>query len=225
MKALLRCSNPELAAAPIDNVIDLAREAGLMKILGQWVMNEACTQFKKWKDNGLTNARMCVNLCSDELIDPETPKMIDEILTKTALQPGDLEIELTERQALEVEKKGMESLQVIRSRGIAIALDDFGTGYSALSYLRNLPVSAVKLDKSFLVGIPEDRQGCAVIKAILALSHALGLEVAAEDVETEDQASLLKAYNCTTLQGFLISRPLSAEDMTAWLFGKSKTIH
>lgn len=217
VEALLRCSSPTFSGYPMDLIVDLALEIGLMKNLSFWVLREACAQMRKWKDSGLPDLQMCVNLCSQDLTDPETPVYIDALIAEMALKPGDLEIELTERQALDVEKNGLSVLNALRSRGISIALDDFGTGYSALSYLRNLPVTAVKLDKSFLAGIPHDPQGSAVIKAIMDLSLALGLEVIAEGVETTEQAAFLKEYNCTALQGFLISKPLSATDMTAWL--------
>jgi diguanylate cyclase (GGDEF)-like protein/PAS domain S-box-containing protein len=225
MEALLRCSNRFFAGWPIENVIHLAIEAGVMKNLSFWVLREACAQMRKWKDHGLSNLKMCVNLCSQDLTDHTTPDYIEALISEMTLQPGDLEIEITEREALNVEKHGLAILHALRSRGISIALDDFGTGYSALSYLRNLPVTAVKLDKSFLVGIPDDAQGCTVIKAIMDLSRALGLEVIAEGVETASQAAFLKEFHCTALQGFLVSRPLPAEGMTVWLLGGDRTVH
>jgi diguanylate cyclase (GGDEF)-like protein/PAS domain S-box-containing protein len=225
MEALLRCSSPVFAGRNIDEVINLAIDAGLMKNLSFWVLRETCAQMRKWKESGVSDAKLCVNLCSQDLTDSETPDYIDSLISEMALQPSDLEIELTERQALDVEKYGVAILDTLRSRGIGIALDDFGTGYSALSYLRNLPVTAVKLDKSFLDGIPHNVQGSAVIKAIIDLSQALGLEVTAEGVETDEQAVFLKENNCTALQGFLISKSLRADDMTAWLLDANKTVH
>lgn len=225
MEALLRCSSSALAAYPVETVINLALEAGLMKNLSFWVLRETCAQMRKWKESGMTDLKLSVNLCSHDLVSQETPAYIDAVISEMGLAPTDLEIELTERQALEVENNGMSVLLALRERGISLALDDFGTGYSALSYLRNLPVTAVKLDKSFLDGIPFDAQGCAVIKAVLDLAHALGLEVVAEGVETSEQAAFLKTHNCNSLQGFLISRSLSAEDMTAWLRERNRTLH
>ena len=159
------------------------------------------------------------------MTDRETPDYIDALVFEMALQHSDLEIELTERQALEIEKYGLPILNALRARGIGIALDDFGTGYSALSYLRNLPVTAVKLDKSFLIDIPQNAQGRAVIRAVIDLSQALGLEVIAEGVETDEQAAFLKESNCTSLQGFHISRSLTADRMTAWLLDGNRTAH
>ncbi|MDB5854007.1 MAG: hypothetical protein JWR22_2048 [Herminiimonas sp.] len=225
LEALLRCSNPFFSSWPVEDVVNLAIEAGLMKNLSFWVLREACEQMRKWKDDGISDMKMCVNLCSQDLTDRATPDYIEALIAETRLQPGDLEIELTERQALDIEKHGLEVLHALRSRGMSIALDDFGTGYSALSHLRNLPVTAVKLDKSFLIGIPGDVQGCTVVRAVMDLSRALGLEVVAEGVETADQAAFLKEYDCTSLQGFLVSHPLRAEDMTTWLFDGGKTVH
>lgn len=119
----------------------------------------------------------------------------------------------------------MSILNALRSRGIRIALDDFGTGYSALSYLRNLPVNAVKLDKSFLIDIPHDAQGRAVIKAVVDISRALGLETIADGVERKEQAAFLRENNCTGLQGFLVSHPLPAGEMTSWLKGNDGIRH
>jgi diguanylate cyclase (GGDEF)-like protein/PAS domain S-box-containing protein len=225
MEALLRCSSPAFSGYPTEDIINLALEAGLMKRLGFWILREACAQMRQWNEKGLSNLIMCVNLSAQELSDQETPGYIDALIAEMGLPPKALEIEVTERQALDVEKYGVPILNTLRSRGIKIALDDFGTGYSALSYLRDLPVTGVKLDKSFLVGIPHDIQGCAVIKAVMDLAHALGLEIIAEGVETEEQAAFLKEFNCTALQGFLISQPLSAIEMTTWLEHEVRTVH
>lgn len=225
MEALLRCSSPAFAGHTTEEVVSLATSAGLMKNISFWVLREACAQIRSWKDQGLPAVKVSVNLCSQDLTDRETPDYIDSLMSEMSLHPTDLEIELTEREALEVEKHGIAILDMLRARGISIALDDFGTGYSALSYLRNLPVTAVKLDKSFLVDIPHNDQGCAVIKAVMHLSQALGLEVIAEGVETDEQAAFLKENHCTALQGFLISRPLAPHDMTTWLRNGYGTLH
>lgn len=225
MEALLRCSNQTLRDHAIDNVIDLAIESGLMKKISYWVLHEACSQLRRWKDSGLPVFRMAVNVCVLDLTDPDFPGIIDAVLAETGLRPHDLELEMTERGALEVENRGVMILNALRSRGIDVTLDDFGTGYSALSYLRNLPVTIVKLDKSFLIDIPHDTQGSAIVKAVIDLSRGLGLQVIAEGVETEAQATLLKDYNCTGLQGFLITKPLPAAAMTAWLAAGNGTAH
>jgi EAL domain-containing protein (putative c-di-GMP-specific phosphodiesterase class I) len=225
MEALLRCSNPLFSGYPVERIVDLAIESGLMKSLSFWVLRETCVQLSKWREEGLTDLTVCVNMCAHELRDQELPEHIDALLWEMELAPTNPEVEITERQALDIEKYGLSILNSLRSRGIRIALDDFGTGYSALSYLRNLPVNAVKLDKSLLIGIPHDAQGRAVIKAVVDISHALGLETIAEGVETEAQAAFLRQNNCTGLQGFLVSHPLSAGDMASWLRGNNGIRH
>jgi len=222
LEALLRCANPLFKGYSIERLVDLAMEAGLMKTLSMWVLEEACRQLRKWKDLDLIGLKICVNLSSEDLTDPELPTFIDGVLERADLQGSDLEIEITERQAVDVEIHGVNVLHALRSRGISVDIDDFGTGYSALSYLRNLPVTGVKLDKSFLVGVPGQAQGCSVVKAVMDLSRALNLEVVAEGVETDEQADFLRSNHCNTLQGFLLSKPLSADDMTSWLLAKAK---
>jgi diguanylate cyclase (GGDEF)-like protein/PAS domain S-box-containing protein len=217
VEALLRCSNPRLSRHSIEYVITLAAEAGLMQRIGAWVVRDACTQLSKWKKMGLSGISMCVNLCSRELANLQTADMVRDILHELGLQSGDLKIEVTERQAIEVERYGVNTLNALREQGVGIALDDFGTGYSALSYLSDLPVNALKLDKSFLQGIPQDSQKCAVAKAIISLATTLGLEVTAEGVESNEQLEFCRREQCSSVQGFIFSRPLDERNMTDWL--------
>lgn len=194
-----------------------------MRSLSLWILKESCLQLRKWKDSGMTELKICVNLCSDDLVDPAMPGQIDAILAEAGLQGTDLEIDITERQALEVEQHGIDILHALRSKGIGIDIDGFGTGYSALSYLRNLPITTVKLDKSLLGRVPEQAQDCSVIKAMMDLSRALELKVVAEGIETSEQARFLKQNDCHTLQGYWLSRPLKADEMTAWLIDRTQT--
>lgn len=217
IEALLRCSNATLRNHPVDSLIDLAISAGLMQTLSLWVLHTACEQLRQWQDRGFGEFTICVNLCSCDLTDPAIPDVINSILSMSALQSHHLELEITERQALDIEMHGLSVLERLHARGIRLVLDDFGTGYSALSYLTRLPVSAIKLDKSFLEGIPDSAQGSAVVKAVMHLSHALGIDIVAEGVENDRQAAFLEANNCTAIQGFLVTRPLTAEGMGHWL--------
>jgi diguanylate cyclase (GGDEF)-like protein/PAS domain S-box-containing protein len=225
VEALLRSTHPVIAPYPMDAVVDLAVELGLMKNLSYWVLRQACSQLRQWKEQGLPPMKMAVNLCSQDMADAETPGYIDALLAELGLSHSELDIEITERQALDIEKNGLSILRMLRDRGIGIALDDFGTGYSALSYLRDLPVTAVKLDKSFLVGIPQHEQGAEVVSAVMALSHALGLEIIAEGVETEAQFAFLQAHHCDVMQGFLISEALAADAMADWLAHADANVH
>jgi diguanylate cyclase (GGDEF)-like protein/PAS domain S-box-containing protein len=217
MEALLRCSSPALSSYPIDYVISLARDAGMMPRIGAWVLMEACSQARRWQDMGLKKLRMCINLCTRELTDPAIVGLIDSILRQTGLTPDALEIEVTERQIMDSKDQGVASLAQLRSRGSLVAIDDFGTGYSSLSYLRWLPVDALKLDKTFLSAIPYDPQSCAIAKIVIELAVSLNLEVIAEGVESVEQVDFLVSEKCHQLQGYYFSKPLDADAMTAWL--------
>lgn len=225
MEALLRCTHPELVSYPIEGVIKLALDSQLFGDLSYWVLNEACVQMRKWKDIGFTGLVMSVNVCPQDLRHPDAPGRMNEIIRKTGLESKDVQIEITEQQALRAEQRGTASLGAFREKGIGIALDDFGTGFSALSYLRDLPVTKVKLDKSFLDQVPTDISRCAVVKAVIDLSKALGIEIIAEGVETHEQAAFLDRYSCTALQGYLISKPLQPEPMTTWLLSRRLERH
>lgn len=217
IEALLRCTNPAFEHSPIEDVIELADESGLMKELSYWVMDEACRQLVKWRNLGLARGKMCINLCASDLTDPDFPGIFDILLSGAGVDPSEIEIEITEREALDVEQRGIGVLTALRSRGAELVLDDFGTGYSALSYLRDLPVTCVKIDKSFFTHIPDNLQSCAIVSAIINLASALGLLVVAEGVETEAQAAFLTSIKCDAMQGYLVSPPLPAAAMTAWL--------
>jgi diguanylate cyclase (GGDEF)-like protein/PAS domain S-box-containing protein len=217
LEALLRCNNPMLATYPIGHVIDLAIEAGLMPKIGAWILMEACRQTRKWQAAGLPHIRLCVNLCTRELTDPEIIHQIDTTLDRSGLPPDHLEIEITERQIFDSKEQGVMILKELHSRGATIAIDDFGIGYSSLSYLRRLPVDSLKLDKSFLDSVPFDQQSCAIAKSIINLAHSLNLDVVAEGVESSEQQDFLRRENCQQMQGYFISRPLDAAAMTIWL--------
>ena len=222
IEALLRCTHPAFAHSPIEFAINLAKESGLMKGLSYWIMEEACKQLVDWKKQGLWSLKMCVNLCAGDLTDPDFPAIFDRVLAEAGADPNQIEFELTEREALDIEKHGIGILMTLRSRGAGLVLDDFGTGYSALSYLRDLPVTCVKIDKSFFADIPHNLQSCAVVSAVKNLSSALGLEVVAEGVETEQQLAFLNSIECDAMQGFLVSPPLPPAAMSAWLASRTQ---
>lgn len=174
-------------------------------------------QARKWQDMGFDSLKTSVNLCARELVDEKTPQAMDDILVETGIDPMDLEIELTERQALEAWEGGVCNLEELRSWGISIALDDFGKGYSALSLLRSLPINRVKLDQVFLRGVPDDESSCTVVRSLVTLACALNIEVVAEGVETAEQAEFLCDIKCSAMQGFFYTASMSAEAATQWL--------
>jgi diguanylate cyclase (GGDEF)-like protein/PAS domain S-box-containing protein len=221
LEALLRCDNALLSTYPIDHVIALAREAGLMPRIGAWVLAQACTQARQWQDAGLPHIRVCVNICTRELMDPEICRQIGMTLERSGLQPGHLEIEVTEAQLFDSKEQGVANLKALRARGTLIAIDDFGSGYSSLSYLRWLPVDSLKLDRTFLPSVPQDAQGSAIARGVINLAHSLKLDVIAEGVESAEQVEFLRKERCEQLQGYYFSRPLDAAAMTSWLMKRS----
>jgi diguanylate cyclase (GGDEF)-like protein/PAS domain S-box-containing protein len=217
-EALLRFESPHLSARGTEYVVNLGVEIGLMSEIGLWVMRKACQQLRAWRDIGYPDLKMSVNLCAQEITHPEVVGAIDKILSATKVEPGDLKLEVTERDLISAGKDGYDMLEKLRERGFPLALDDFGTGFSSLSYLQNMPITGLKLDRSFLHDVPYDARSCAITRTILSLARTLDLSVVAEGVEEADQAEFLRGGDgCTSLQGFLFSKPLSADKATAWL--------
>lgn len=216
VEVLLRFNSQQLAALPVFDLITLATESGLMPDISFWVLREAAQQARKWQQSGLPQLKLCVNFCSRELMDPRTPQRIEAVLNDTGVSPDHLEIEITERQAIEIGKVGVEILQRMRNYGITLALDDFGTGYSALSYLTALPVNTVKLDQTFLNDVPFNKQKTMITSAIIKLIQALQLRIVAEGVESSEQVDFLRQASCSAQQGYFYTQPLTADEMTAW---------
>lgn len=222
VEALLRCQDPVLASQNIGAVIALATESGLMPEIGIWVMAEACAQNKRWQDAGLPRIKICVNLCSRELLIPELAENVKDILDHSNLSPNDLEVEITERDIFDSEGRSSTTVAALRALGISVAIDDFGAGYSVLGRLRSLPIDKLKLDQSFLRQIPEDQESCAIVSAMIGLAHTLKLGVIVEGVESAEQAAFFERQHCETLQGNYFSPPLKVGAMTDWL---SRQLH
>jgi len=221
MEALIRFPGTMLASCPVDYVIELAKEIGLIVGIGSWVFREACSELSSWRAAGVIDVKMAINTCANELLQPEYLHNIDAAVSEFCLSPADIEIELTEREAIEVERNGI-ILHTLRARGFSLSLDDFGTGYSSLSYLRSLPVTILKLDKSFLRDVPGVDAANAVTRTVVALARELRLGVTAEGVENQQQADFLLDVDCTTFQGFLFSTPLNADQALAWLIDEKR---
>jgi len=216
MEALLRVPG-RLAAHPVEYIIELAQESGMLPDLGAWVFRQACGQLRRWREAGLSELRICINTCAKELLDPGYLDRTERALRDCRLEPCEVEVELTERDAIELERNGSNVIKRLRQRGFLLSLDDFGTGYSSLSYLRTLPVTTIKLDKSFLHGVPDNDDANAVARSVIQLAHNLRLDVIAEGVESQEQAHFLEALGCGALQGHLYSVALPADGATAWL--------
>lgn len=217
IEALLRCSNQTLAALKVDELIDLAREMRLSQPISEWVIREAVLQLQFWKELGVGPFKISINICPPELKDDAWLQRMLQLIVDAGVDMSDIEVEVTERLAMDFEPNGLSGVNRLRENGISIALDDFGMGYSSLAYLTRLPIDTLKLDQEFLRNVPHHPQSCNLAHGLIRLALQLGLEVVAEGVESQEQADFLRDAHCTALQGFLISRPLTAQEMTEWL--------
>ncbi len=206
-EALVRWQHPQLGLIPPDRFIPLAEETGLIQALGRWVLRSACHQAQLWQERGIP-LRVAVNLSGQQIVHGDIVETVREVLAETGLDPHWLELEITEGFVLSHAEAGIHTLQRLKALGISLAIDDFGTGYSSLSYLKRLPVDRLKIDRSFVQGVPDDRNDAAIVTTIIAMARSLGLEVIAEGVETAAQLEFLREQRCDEYQGYLLGRPL-----------------
>lgn len=211
VEALLRWHHPTRGMVPPDQFIPLAEESGLINEIGNWVLHQACRQAKQWLDSGYP-IRVSVNLSCIQLQQENIVELVRDSLRQANLPACYLELELTESCLLTEFERSARSLRKLRLLGVSLAMDDFGTGYSSLSYLKRLRLHRLKIDRSFVTGLPADQGDMAIVSTIVAMARSLGLEVVAEGVETEQQRNSLLQLGCDEYQGFLFSKPLSACD-------------
>ncbi len=211
-EALLRWTHPKLGAIPPSRFVAVAESTGLIEQLGEFILRRATVFGSRWP--GQTIA---VNISPAQLRNPTFADRVFAILAETGMRPTDLEMEITEGILLDDENIASEAIARFREAGIRIALDDFGTGYSSLNYLKRYPVDRIKIDRSFVSQLSSTAATNAIVQAMVTLAHALGIEVTAEGVETDEQFAVLSAMGCNTFQGFLLSRPLTTGDMEARL--------
>ena len=217
MEALLRWVEPDLGFVPPDEFIPLAEEIGCISKIGRWVLLDACRQNKEWQDRGLNSVPVSVNVSSRQFSDTDLLEVVTEVLQETGLEPQWLELEITESAMLEDEVTTTQTLKLIRERGIRVSLDDFGTGFSSLSYLRRLSLDTLKIDRSFVMDLPDDDDAKGIFEAIIVMAHVLGLVVIAEGVETEEQRDFLHSIDCDEIQGYLISKPVPPDEFAHFL--------
>lgn len=210
-EALIRWAHPELGLISPDRFLPVAEDTGLIGKIGEWTIREASQQLQRWHDDG-HRVRVAVNLSPTEFRARTVAAFLRKELEDKTFPPGALEMEFTETVALENVEQTIEELQEIHEMGLRIAVDDFGTGFSSLTYLKKFPVNSVKIDREFVMSIPHNSDDAAIVSAILAMGKSLDLEVVAEGVETEAQLNFLRERNCEYVQGYLISRPLPAEE-------------
>lgn len=213
MEALIRWFHPKKGMISPARFIPLAEETGLIISIGTWVIEEACRQNKQWQTKGLSKVPVSVNISGLQLETKDFERNLVRILEDTQITPEYLQIEITESSIMESIDHNVEVLNRLRNLGIKILLDDFGTGYSSFSYLQKLPIDTIKIDKSFVNEINRIKEDSLLIGDIISIAHKLNMDVVAEGVETQEQFEYLKNNNCDKIQGFLLSKPLSAEEM------------
>jgi PAS domain S-box-containing protein len=208
VEALLRWPSWEFGTVNPSEFIPLAEEVGLIESLGEWALREACAQCRRWRDEGVTEPRVAVNVSSRQLRRADLPETVARALSEFDVPPTDLELEITESALLGDEPEILEILESLKRLGVRVALDDFGTGYSSLSHLARFPIDTLKIDRSFVREIGRESQSGAIIAAVVAMAHRLGLEVVAEGVETAEQEAFLRDEGCDALQGYRVGRPV-----------------
>jgi diguanylate cyclase (GGDEF)-like protein len=224
VEALARWTDPELGSVGPDQFIPLAEDSGLIVALDSWVMRTACEQAKAWSDSGLLPVRMAVNVSGRHFHHARLIETVADVLWQTELDPGRLELEVTESVAVEEEHDNRLALEELRTLGVAVAIDDFGTGYSVLSRLRYFPLDRLKIDRAFVAEVPGKAADGAIVVAMIAMAHALGLEVVAEGVETAAQRDFLIQSGCDLGQGYLFARPLRPADLALLLADPSSSL-
>jgi len=216
VEALIRWRHPRRGLVPPLEFIPLAEERGLIIPIGEWVLRSACAQASAWHGAGLDKITVAINMASPSFKQLDLMTVVADALEKSGLEPGYLELEVTESIMMHDMEAVLTMLKKLKGIGIHLSIDDFGTGYSSLSYLQRFPLDALKIDRSFVSNI-EKPEGSAIALAIMALAKSLNLKVIAEGVETEHQVRILREHGCEFMQGFLFSRPVPAEEMTRLL--------
>jgi diguanylate cyclase (GGDEF)-like protein/PAS domain S-box-containing protein len=218
-EALIRWNHPVFGEIPPDRFIPLAEDNGMILQLGDWVLQEACRQMREWQDSHAPFGPLSVNLSGSQLRQTQLVERIAGTLSDFGLAATSLQLEITESFIMTQAEEALLILHELKKLGLQLAIDDFGTGYSSLSYLKRLPLDILKIDKSFVRGLPGDPDDAAITRAIIALGRSLQMTVIAEGVETKAQELFLTSEGCEQIQGYVISRPLSAESFAANFLG------
>ena len=216
-EALIRWRHPRRGLIPPAKFIPLAEEISLIVEIGEWVLRTACRQAVAWQKEGLRLRGVAVNLSAIQLESETFVDSVERILAETGARTEAIEFELTESMVLRNPDRSVVTLNRLRQLGIRLALDDFGTGYSSLSYLKRLPVDSLKIDRGFVEGLPDGADDAQIVRMIVALAKSVRLEVVAEGIETEAQREFLTQLGCEFLQGYLIAKPLPADEFRAFL--------
>jgi EAL domain-containing protein (putative c-di-GMP-specific phosphodiesterase class I) len=216
VEALVRWKHPRHGLVLPMEFIPLAEETGLIIPMGRWILEEACRQARRWREQSLPHT-VCVNLSARQFQHPKLVEEVGEVLRDVGLDPRNLMLEITESTLVEDIQSATATLQQLRDLGVKLAVDDFGTGYSSLSYLKRFPVDFLKIDLSFVENLETDPADRVIVSAVINLAHALGMKVTAEGVETAGQLAQLTSMGCDMAQGFYFSKPLPSEAISSLL--------
>lgn len=214
MEALIRWFSPILGFVSPDQFIPYAEKSGLIIPIGKWVLEEACRAKTEWKNMGFDNVKISINMSPVQFNRQDMVSILKEIINAYQVNPENLEIEITESAIMNDVALSTQKLQAMRDFGLHISIDDFGTGYTSLNHIKIFPVDYLKIDRSFITGIPQKQADMAIIQCIVDLSHKLGVKVVAEGIETSEQLEFLASIGCDIAQGYLFARPLDKEAMT-----------
>ncbi|MBK6649735.1 MAG: EAL domain-containing protein [Betaproteobacteria bacterium] len=217
VEALLRWRHPVEGLIPPDIFIPVAEDSGLIESLGAWVLASSCQQLKEWTETGLTQLTMAVNISALQFRKPGFVASVREAIQLSGIDPRRIELEITETLLMHPLQELDDRLDELAAMGMSFSLDDFGTGYSSLGYIKRLPISRIKLDKSFVTDLPGNSEDEAVARATLSIAKDLGMKTVAEGVETTTQRDYLVSSGCDYLQGYLFARPMQAEDLRQWM--------
>jgi diguanylate cyclase (GGDEF)-like protein/PAS domain S-box-containing protein len=224
VEALVRWHHPTRGLVPPSEFIPLAEERGMIVALGHAVFQAGCRQIQAWRAAGVPVPTVAINLSARQFADVQLLARLQSEMQRYGVQPADLEVELTESTLMADPQRAKQVLDDMSAMGLRIAIDDFGTGYSSLSYLKRFPADEVKIDRSFVNGLPDDGDDATITQAVIAMAHSLGLRVVAEGVETSGQLTALRRMQCDEVQGFLFAKPMAAEDLVAWLEGRNRAM-
>ena len=220
VEALIRWQSPELGLVPPMQFIPLLEETGLILEVGAWALGRAVVDHRTWTEQGLPAPRVSVNVSAVQLRQRDFVATVEEAIRAGSIPPG-IDLEITESLVMEDIEANMKKLEEVRLLGVSIAIDDFGTGYSSLGYLAKLPVHSLKIDRSFIITMLKDPAIMTLVSTIISMAHSLRLKVVAEGVDAEEQAKALDRLGCDQLQGYLFSKPVPFDDMTALLGSKA----